>query len=73
MVVDAAFALAHALPEEPLGGELPDQQVRRMMIADHLAFGALDQLSPRDAAALSDLASRFQNSALSAPTAGARS
>ena len=47
LIVGTTFALVRALPEEPLTGELPDPQVRRMMIADHLAFGALERPAPR--------------------------
>ena len=35
-----------------------------MMIADHLAFGALERLQPRDADALRSLAMQFQLAAL---------
>ena len=45
-------------------GELPEHQVRRMMIADHLAFGALERLRPRDADAMRALATQFQLTAL---------
>jgi hypothetical protein len=64
LIVDATFALVGALPEERLTGELPNQQVRRMMIADHLAFGALERLGPRDADAMQTLATQFQLAAL---------
>jgi hypothetical protein len=70
LLVGATFALVEALPEEPLTGELPETQVRRMMIADHLAFGALERLPPRDADAMRTLATQLQLSALD--TAGAR-
>ena len=63
LIVGATFALVEALPEEPLTGELP-AQVRRMMIADHLAFGALERLRPRDADAMQALATQFQLTAL---------
>ena len=64
LIVGATFALVEALPEEPLTGELPEFQVRRMMIADHLAFGALERLRPRDADAMRALATQFQLTAL---------
>jgi hypothetical protein len=64
LLVTATFALVEALPEEPLTGELPQIQVRRMMIADHLAFGALERLPLRDADAMRSLATQFQLSAL---------
>jgi hypothetical protein len=60
-----------ALPEEPLTGELPDPQVRRMMIADHLAFGALERLRPRDTDAMEVLAAEFQLAALDTTAPGA--
>ena len=64
LVVDATFALVEALPEEPLTGELPKPEVRRMMIADHLAFGLLERLPPRDTEAMQALAVQFQLAAL---------
>lgn len=64
LIVDTTFALVRALPEEPLTGELSGTQIRRMMIADHLAFGALDRLGPHDAAGLHALAMQFQLAAL---------
>lgn len=64
LIVGATFALVEALPGEPLTGELPEFQVRRMMIADHLAFGALERLRPSDADALRALAKQFQLAAL---------
>jgi hypothetical protein len=64
LIVGATFALVEALPEEPLTGALPDVQVRRMMIADHLAFGALERLRPCDADAMRCLATQFQLTAL---------
>jgi hypothetical protein len=70
LLVRATFALVEALPEEPLTGELPQTQVRRMMIADHLAFGALERLPPRDADAMRTLATQFQLSALDTAGAG---
>ena len=64
LIVGTTFALVQALPEEPLTGELPDPQVRRMMIADHLAFGALERLRPCDADAMRALATQFQLTAV---------
>ncbi|MGO9034172.1 hypothetical protein [Mycobacterium sp.] len=64
LIVGATFALVEALPVEPLTGELPESQVRRMMIADHLAFGALERLRTRDADAMRALATQFQLTAL---------
>lgn len=64
LTVGATFALVEALPAEPLTSELPEFQVRRMMIADHLAFGALDRLRPSDARAMRALATQFQLAAL---------
>lgn len=65
LVVDVTFALVETLPSEPLTGELGECHVRRMMIADHLAFGALERLRPRDADALRVLANQFQVAAAS--------
>ena len=73
LIVGATFALIEALPEEPLTGELPQQLVRRMMIADHLTFGAVERLRPRDADAMSALAAQLQFTALGAATRGGRS
>ncbi|MBP1819298.1 hypothetical protein J3E61_002861 [Mycobacterium sp. OAE908] len=64
LIVGATFAIVEGLPEEPLTGELPELQVRRMMIADHLAFCALERLRPRDADAMRALATQFQLAAL---------
>jgi hypothetical protein len=64
LIVGTAFALVRALPEEPLNGELPVTEVRRMMIADHLAFGALERLGPRDTDAMEVLAAQLQLAAL---------
>jgi hypothetical protein len=72
LIVGTTFALVGALPEEPLTGELPHQQVRRMMIADHLAFGALERLGPRDADAMQALATQFQLTALETVNPGVR-
>jgi hypothetical protein len=72
LIVGATFALVDALPEEPLTGQLPHQQVRRMMIADHLAFGAVERLGLRDADAMQALATQFQLTALETAVQGAR-
>ena len=64
LIVDTTFALVRALPEEPLAGELSDLDIRRMMIADHLAFGALERLGPHDTDGLHALAMQFQLTAL---------
>jgi hypothetical protein len=72
LIVDTTFAIVRALPEEPLTGELPDAHVRRMMIADHLAFGAPERLRPRDADAMRALATQFQQTALDTAISGAR-
>ena len=72
LIVGTTFAIVGALPEEPLTGELPDAHVRRMMIADHLAFGALERLRPRDADAMHALATQFQLAALETATQGGR-
>lgn len=73
LIVGTTFALVRALPEGPLTGELPDPQIRRMMIADHLAFGALERLRPRDADAMQALATQFQLTALDTATSGGHS
>ena len=69
LIVGATFALVEALPVEPLTGELPESHVRRMMIADHLTFGAVGRLRPRDADGMRSLAMQFQLAAL-APLSG---
>jgi hypothetical protein len=43
-----------------------------MMIADHLAFGALERLRPHDADAMRALATQFQLTALDTVTSGGR-
>lgn len=70
LIVDTAFAIVEALPVGPLTGELPEPHVQRMMIADHLAFGALDRLRPSDADAMRSLATQFQLAALAALSGG---
>jgi hypothetical protein len=64
LIVGATFALVDTLPGEPLADELPEISVRRMMIADHLAFSALERLRPSDADAMRALATQFQLTAL---------
>ncbi|MCV7283058.1 hypothetical protein H7J88_25820 [Mycolicibacterium flavescens] len=66
LMVGTAFALTEVLPAGPLTGELPQSHVRRMMIADHLTFCALERLHPRDADAMSTLATELQLIALAA-------
>ncbi|WP_067837753.1 hypothetical protein [Nocardia lijiangensis] len=70
LIVDTTFALVRALPEEPLTGRLSASDIRTMMIADHLAFGALERLPPRGAEAMRALATNFQLAALDTTTAG---
>jgi hypothetical protein len=70
LIVGTTFALVRALPEEPLNGELPASEVRRMMIADHLAFGALERLRPRDTDAMEVLATQFLLAALDTTAQG---
>ncbi|MDV6260985.1 class 1 isoprenoid biosynthesis enzyme [Rhodococcoides yunnanense] len=65
IVVDSAMALVDGLPTGALRGELPDDQVRRMMIADHLAFGSLERMHPGDSNAMHLLGTRFQTAAMS--------
>jgi hypothetical protein len=72
LVVGTISDLVGALPEERLTGELPHQHVRRMMIADHLAFGALEQSEPRDADAMQALATQLQLTSLDTANPGAR-
>jgi hypothetical protein len=71
LIVGTTFALVRALPEEPLTGELPAPEVRRMMIADHLAFGVLDRLPVRDADAMQAVATQFQLAAIETADQGA--
>ena len=72
LIVDTTFDLVERLPDDPLTGDLPVAQVRRMMFADHLAFGAVEWLRPRDAAGLAALATQFQRAAVDTATQGAR-
>lgn len=70
LIVGTTFDLVAALPDAPLTGELPETQVRRMMFADHLAFGAVEWLDPRDTDGLTALATRFQLAAADPMTSG---
>ncbi|WP_147124109.1 hypothetical protein, partial [Nocardia neocaledoniensis] len=72
LIVDTTFTLVRTLPEGPLTGELPDAEVRTMMIADHLAFGAMERVPPHEPAALRALATRLQLAALDTSTPGSR-
>jgi hypothetical protein len=72
LIVGTTFALVRDLPAEPLKGELPGAHVRRMMIADHLAFGALERMRPRTADAMRAVATQFQLAALDTAAQGAR-
>ncbi|MFE6921561.1 hypothetical protein ACFVAV_10990 [Nocardia sp. NPDC057663] len=72
LIVDTTFALVQTLPEGPLTGELPDAEVRTMMIADHLAFGAMERVPPHEPEALQALATRLQLAALDTSTQGSR-
>lgn len=70
--VDSAFALVDGLPNELLTGTLDDTSIRRMMIADHLAFGSLEQIRPHDCSAMRSLGHEFQAAALFHPTTDLR-
>ena len=72
LIVGTTFDMVQRLPDEPLTGELPVAQVRRMMFADHLAFGAVEWLRPRDADGLAALAMQFQLAAIDTAAPGAR-
>ncbi|MCU1641486.1 MAG: hypothetical protein JWN03_1761 [Nocardia sp.] len=72
LIVDTTFALVRSLPDEPLTGKLPDPEVRAMMIADHLAFGALERLPAHQPDAMYALAKTLQLAALDTSTQGAR-
>src|ERR1700687_442683 len=72
LIVGTTFDMVQRLPDEPLTGELPVAQVRRMMFADHLAFGAVEWLRPRDADGLAALAMQFQLAATDTAAPGAR-
>lgn len=64
LTIDLTFALIRALPEERMTGALSGDHKRRMMIADHLAFGALERVRPGDTDAMQALATQFQLTAL---------
>ena len=72
LIVGTTFDLVDCLPEEPLTGEPPVDQVRRMMFADHLAFGAIEWLRPRDTDGLAALAMQIQLAAIDTTARGAR-
>lgn len=72
LIVDTTFALVDTLPEGPLTGELPEAEIRTMMIADHLAFGAMERVPPHEPAALQALATRLQLAALDTSNRGSR-
>ena len=59
LTVETTFALVHELPEEPLTEELSVAHVRRMMLADHLAFSALERVPACDTDGMRSLARRF--------------
>ena len=63
LIVDTTFALVHTLPEGRLTGELSDSAIRTMMIADHLAFGAMERV-PATNPTRSGRATRLQLAAL---------
>lgn len=71
LLVGTTFDLVECLPEDPLTGELAPTQVRRMMIADQLAFGAIEWLRPRDADGLAALAAQIQLAAIDTAARGA--
>ena len=73
LIVDGTFALVRQLPADPLTGELSDSQVRRMMLADHLAFGALDQLAGNNSDVIKAVADRFRRAAVASTIAGGQS
>ena len=72
LLVGATFDLVDSLPEEPLTGEPPVDQVRRMMFADQLAFGAVEWLRPRDTDGLAALAMQFKHAAIATTVRGAQ-
>lgn len=71
LLIGATFSLVASLPEEPLTGVLSQAQVHSMMIADHLAFGALERLPVRDPGAMQTLATQLQMTALDITAPGA--
>jgi hypothetical protein len=64
LLVDATFRLVDDLPERPLTADLDHADVLRMMLADHLAFGALDQIDLCRSDKLHQLADLMQRTAL---------
>ncbi|MFC8382982.1 hypothetical protein [Nocardia sp. NPDC057272] len=64
LIVDTTFALVQTLPEGRLTGELSDSAIRTMMIADHLAFGAMERVPSHEPDAIRALATRLQLAAL---------
>ncbi|MFC6012110.1 hypothetical protein [Nocardia lasii] len=64
LIVDTTFALVATLPEDRLTGELSDAAIRTMMIADHLAFGAIERVPSHQPEAMRALATRLQRAAL---------
>lgn len=64
LIVDTTFAMVQTLPEGALTGELTDTEVRTMLIADHLAFSAMERVPPHDPGALRALATQLQLGAL---------
>ncbi|MBY4211752.1 hypothetical protein HQO42_10600 [Rhodococcus fascians] len=65
LVVESVLTLVGGLPTERLGGELPVQHVRRMMVADHLAFGSLERMHPGNSDAMHLLGTQFKTAAMS--------
>jgi hypothetical protein len=60
LLVAAAFRLVGDLPRDRLSADLAGTAGRRLMLADHLAFGALDQIRPDDTQQVRDLAILIQ-------------
>ena len=72
LIVGTTFAIVRRPAGRTADRRTARRPVRRMMIADHLAFGALERLRPRDADAMHALATQFQLAALETATQGAR-
>ncbi|MFC9873438.1 hypothetical protein [Nocardia salmonicida] len=70
LIVDTTFAMVRTLPEGALTGELTDAEVRTMLIADHLAFSAMERVPPHDPDALQALATQLQLGALDTGVGG---
>lgn len=68
LIIDTTFKVIGELPPDRLTGDMSDANVRRMMIADHLAFGALDRLPLKDADAMGVLARRLMATAVDTTT-----